>query len=138
MKTSAILAIATLLAAAAGMNGSCLAGEKTGAGARGILSGLAGSAVPTAELNSQHARGASNIKIDTTNIKIDAAKASGGDGSSFDNGFLHGNAVTGTSTTGMITTTNSVNNNMGITTVFQNSGNNSLFQQSTAINITLQ
>ena len=131
MKTSAILAIATLLAATVGVDGSCLAGEKTGAGARGIISVLAGSAVPTTELNSEHARG-------STNIKVDAAIAAGGNGSSFDNGLVHGNAVTGTSTTGMITTTNSVNNNMGITTVFQNSGNNSLFQQSTAINITLQ
>ena len=131
MKTSAILAIATLLAAAAGIDGSCLAGEKTGGGARSIVSELAGSAVPTAELNSEHARG-------STNIKIDAAAASGGNGSSFDNGLLHGNSVSGTSATGMITTTNSVNYNMGITTVFQNSGNNSLFQQSTAINITLQ
>ena len=131
MKTSAILAIATLLAAAAGIDGSCLAGEKTGAGARSIVSELAGSAVPTAELNSEHARGG-------TNIKVDAAAAVGGNGSSFDNGLVHGNAVGGTSTTGMITTTGSVNNNMGITTVFQNSGNNSLFQQSTAINITLQ
>jgi hypothetical protein len=131
MKTSAILAIATLLAAAAGIHGSCLAGEKTGAEARSIVSELAGSAVAPAELNSEHARG-------TTNIKLDAATAQGGAGSSFDNGLVHGNAVTGTSTTGMITTTNSVNNNMGITTVFQNSGNNSLFQQSTAINITVQ
>jgi hypothetical protein len=131
MKTSAILAIATLLAAAAGIDGSCLAGENTGAGARSIVSELAGSAVPTAELSSEHARG-------STNIKIDAATASGGNGSSFDNGMLHGNSVIGTSTTGTITTTGSVNNNMGITTVFQNSGNNSLFQQSTAINITLQ
>jgi hypothetical protein len=131
MKTSAILAIATVLAAAAGIHGSCLAGEKAGAGAQSILSALAGSAVPAAELGSQHARG-------STNIKIDAATASAGNGSSFDNGLLHGNSVIGTSVTGTITTTDSVNNNMGITTVFQNSGNNSLFQQSTAINITLQ
>ena len=126
MKTSASLAIVILLTAAAGIHGSCLAGEKTGAGARSILSGLAGSTVPTAELNSEHARG-------STNIKIDAAS-----GSSFDNGLVHGNSVAGTSTTGAIPTTGSINNNMGITTVFQNSGNNSLFQQSTAINITLQ
>jgi len=130
MKTSAILAIGTLLAAAAGFDGSCLAGEKTGAGARSIVSELAGSAVPTAELNSEHARG-------STNIKVDAAAASAGNGSSFDNGFLHGNSVSGTSATGTITTEGSVNNNMGITTVFENSGNNSLFQQSTAINITV-
>jgi hypothetical protein len=131
MKTSAILAIAIVLAAAAGTHGSCLAGEKTGAGAQSIIGTLAGSAVPAAELNSEHARGG-------TNIKVDAATASGGNGASFDNGFLHGNSVIGTSATGTITTTGSINNNMGITTVFQNSGNNSLFQQSTAINITLQ
>jgi hypothetical protein len=131
MKTSAILAITTLLAAAAGIDGLCLAGEKTGAGAPNIISVLAGSAVPTAELNSEHARGSANIKID-------AASASGGNGSSVDSGLVHGNAVIGTSATGTITTQGSVNNNMGITTVFQNSGNNSLFQQSTAINITLQ
>jgi hypothetical protein len=128
MKTSAALAIAALLAAAVGIHGSCLAGEKTGAGAPSVISILAGSAVPAAELNSQHARGSTNIKVD----------ALGGNGSSSDSGLVHGNAVIGTSTTGMISTTNSVNNNMGITTVFQNSGNNSLFQQSTAINITLQ
>jgi hypothetical protein len=131
MKTSATLAIAILLTAAAGIDGSCLAGEKTGAGARGIIGVLAGSAVPTAELNSQHARG-------STNIKVDAAAATGGNGSSFDNGFLHGNAVVGPSTTGGVSAQGSINGNMGITTVFQNSGNNSLFQQSTAINITLQ
>jgi hypothetical protein len=130
MKTSAIWAIATLLAAAAGIHGSCLAGEKAAAGARNIIGELAGSTVPEAALNSQHARG-------MTTIKVDAATASGGDGSSFDNGLLHGNSVIGTSATGMITTSNSVNNNMGITTVFQNSGNNSLFQQSTAITITI-
>ena len=113
------------------MDRSCLAGEKTGAGARSIVSELTGSAVPTAELSGEHARG-------TTNIKLDAASASGGNGSSFDNGLLHGNSVIGTSATGTIKTTGSINNNMGITTVFQNSGNNSLFQQSTAINITLQ
>ncbi len=131
MKTSAILAIAILVTAAAGIDGSCLAGEKTGAGAGSIIGVLAGSAVPTAELNSEHARG-------STNIKVDAATAAGGPGSSFDNGLVHGNTVTGTSATGYISTNNSVNNNMGITTVFQNSGNNSLFQQSTAINITVQ
>ena len=131
MKTSAILAIATLLAAVAGIYGLCLAGGRPGRRHRSIVSELAGSAVPTAELGSEHARG-------TTSIKIDAASASGGNGSSFDNGLVHGNSVIGTSATGTITTNGSVNNNMGITTVFQNSGNNSLFQQSTAINITLQ
>jgi hypothetical protein len=53
------------------------------------------------------------------------------------NGALRGNSVTGTSDTGTITTTGSINNNTGFTTVFQNSGNNSLFQQTTSINITV-
>lgn len=128
MKTSAIWAAAALFAAAAGIHGPCLAGEKAAGGPRNIIDELAGSAVPAADLNGQHARGSTNIKIDTTTA---------GDGSSFSDGAVRGNAVTGTSATGMITTSNSVNNNMGITTVFQNSGNNSLFQQSTAITITI-
>ena len=131
MKTSAIWAAAALFVAAAGSHGSCLAGEKAAGGPQNIISELAGSKVPAAELSSQHARGG-------TNIKIDAATALGGNGASFDNGFLHGNSVIGPSATGTIRTTDSINNNMGITTVFQNSGNNSLFQQSTAINITIQ
>jgi hypothetical protein len=128
MKTSAIWAAAAVIAAAAGIHGSCLAGEKAASGAQNIISELAGTAVPTAELNKQHARG-------STNINVNALTA--GDGSSFNEGALHGNAVIGTSATGLITTTNSINNNSGITTVFQNSGNNSMFQQSTAINITM-
>lgn len=128
MKTSATWAIATLLAAVAGIHGSCLAGETARPGAQTIIGELAGSAVPTAELNKQHARG-------STNINVKALTA--GDGASFNDGALRGNAVIGSSATGTISTTNSVNNNSGITTVFQNSGNNSLFQQSTAINITL-
>jgi hypothetical protein len=135
MKTPAIWAIATLLTAAAGVHGSCLASEKAPPGAHNIIGILAGSAVSIAELGGQHARGSTNINVNNT--KVDAANATGGDGAAFENGFLHGNSVSGTSTTGMITTTNSVNNNMGITTVFQNSGNNSLFQQSTAITINL-
>jgi hypothetical protein len=90
--------------------------------ASGILGALAGTAVPAAELSRQHARG-----IDT-NYTFDGALS---------NGALRGNAVIGPSDTGSISTTGSINNNTGITTVFQNSGNNSLFQQTTAINITV-
>ena len=126
MKTSAIWAATALFAAAAGSHGSCLAGEKAAGGPQNIIIELAGSRVPAAELSSQHARG-------STNIKIDAA----GDGGSFSDGAVRGNLVMGTSATGTITTTDSVNNNVGITTVFQNSGNNSLFQQSTAITISI-
>jgi hypothetical protein len=128
MKTTAIWAAAAVIAAALGIHGSCLAGETAVPGAQKIIGELAGTVVPAAELNSQHARGSTNI-----NVKAIAAGA----GASFDEGALHGNSVIGSSATGLITTTNSINNNTGITTVFQNSGNNSLFQQSTAINITL-
>jgi hypothetical protein len=128
MKTSATLSLAALLAAAVCMHGSCLAGENNAnSGAANILGALAGSAVPTAELSQQHARGTTNINVDTT-VNSDG---------SFNLGNVHGNAVSGNSATGTITTTGSINNNTGFTTVFQNSGNNSLFQQSTSIYITV-
>jgi hypothetical protein len=92
-----------------------------------ILGALAGAAVPAAELSQQHAQGINNINVDT-NYTFDGALS---------NGALRGNAVIGPSDTGSITTTGSINNNTGITTVFQNSGNNSLFQQTTSINITM-
>jgi hypothetical protein len=128
MKTSATLTLAALLAAAVCMRGSCLAGENNVNSRTGnILGALAGSAVPTAELGQQHARGTTNINVDTT-VNSDG---------SFNLGNVRGNAVGGNSATGTITTTGSINNNTGFTTVFQNSGNNSLFQQSTSIFITL-
>jgi hypothetical protein len=126
MKTRAIWAVATLLPAAFGVQGLCLADELgITPRARGILSALAGAAVPPAELSRHHARGIKNIDVGT-NYTFDGALS---------NGALRGNAVIGPSDTGSITTTGSINNNTGITTVFQNSGNNSLFQQTTSINI---
>jgi hypothetical protein len=128
MKTSATLTLAALLAAAVCTHGSCLAGENNANGGTGnILGALAGSAVPTAELSQQHARGTTNINVDTT-VNSDG---------SFNLGNVRGNAVGGNSATGTITTTGSINNNTGFTTVFQNSGNNSLFQASTSIFITV-
>ena len=133
MKTFAIWAVAAVLAGAIGVQDSCLAGEPgmTPPGmtpkASGILGALAGTAVPAAELSRQHARGIGTINLDT-NYTFDGALS---------NGALRGNAVIGPSDTGSITTTGSINNNTGITTVFQNSGNNSLFQQTTSINITV-
>jgi hypothetical protein len=133
MKISASWATAALLATAVGVHTSCLAGENGAAGRpASILGELAGSAVPAAELNRQHARGNTNI---TTNVNVDTTVNVDG---SFNLGTLRGNSVVGPSATGIITTTDSINNNTGITTVFQNSGNNSLFQQSMAINITVQ
>lgn len=126
MKTSATLTIAALLAAAVYTHGSCLAGENNAnSGTRNILGALAGSAVPTAELGRQHARGTTDINVDTT------ANSDG----SFNLGNVRGNAVGVNSATGTIT--GSINNNTGFTTVFQNSGNNSLFQASTSIFITV-
>ena len=126
MKTFAICAVATVLAAAFGAHGSCLAGELGAtASTPGILGALAGAAVPPAELGRQHARG---VASSDTNYTVDGALS---------NGALRGNTVFGPSNTGTITTTGSINNNTGITTVFQNSGNNSLFQQTTSINITV-
>ena len=128
MKTFAIWAVAGVLAGAFGTQGPSLAGELgMTPQASGILGALAGVAVPAAELSRQHARGINNISVDT-NYTFDGALS---------NGALRGNAVIGPSDTGSITTTGSINNNTGITTVFQNSGNNSLFQQTTAINITV-
>jgi hypothetical protein len=128
MKTSATWAVAALIFATAGAGGSCRVGEAGAAAQGGLLGALDGTAVPAAELGRQHARGSTNINIDTT-VNSDG---------SFNLGDLRGNAVVGTSATGIITTTNSINNNTGITTVFQNSGNNSLFQQSTSIFITVR
>jgi hypothetical protein len=122
IKTFAIWAAAAVLAGAFGVQGRCLAGESdVTPKASGILGALAGTALPAAELSRQQARG-------TTNYTFDGALS---------NGVLGGNAVIGPSDTGSITTTGSINNNSGITTVFQNSGNNSLFQQTTSINITV-
>jgi hypothetical protein len=127
MKTFAIWAVAAVLAGAFG-KGPSLAGELgMKPNASGILGALAGTAVPAAELSRQHARGIGTINLDT-NYTFDGALS---------NGALHGNAVIGPSDTGSISTTGSINNNTGITTVFQNTGNNSLFQQTTAINITM-
>jgi hypothetical protein len=128
MKTFAIWAVAAMLAAAVDVPSPSIAGESgTTPKATGALGALAGATVPAAELRQQHARGTNNINVDT-NYTFDGALS---------NGALRGNAVIGPSDTGSITTTGSINNNTGITTVFQNSGNNSLFQQTTAINITV-
>jgi len=128
MKISASWTAAALFAATVGVQGSCLAGEQGAkAGSAGLLGALAGTAVPAAELGRQHARGLQNIKVDS-NFAFDGSLSAGA---------VRDNAVIGNSNTGTITTSNSINNNTGITTVFQNSGNNSLFQQSTSIFITV-
>ena len=139
MKRSAIWAVAALLAAAVGIHGSCRAGENTASASNGILGALAGAVVPTAELSGQRARGIQNINVNTNtnNTTNNTSNYTIDSGAALSDGSLRGNAVIGNSATGTITTTGSINNNTGITTVFQNSGNNSLFQQTTSINITV-
>ena len=130
MKTSATLTVAAFLAASVGAQGLSLAAENHGSGVtRAIRGALLGSAVPATELGQQHARGIKITNIDS-NYTVDS-------GAALSNGALRGNSVVGTSDTGTITTSGSINNNSGFTTVFQNSGNNSLFQQSTSIYITV-
>jgi hypothetical protein len=102
-----------------GLHGSCLgAGMRSATAPSAVLEALAGATLSATELAGEHARG----------LVI---------GSAISDGTVTANAVVGTSVTGAITNTNSINNNVGITTVFQNSGNNSLFQQSTSIFITV-
>lgn len=52
--------------------------------------------------------------------------------------LLQDNQVGANSVTGNNTIAGSLNGTAGITTVFQNTGNNSVFQATTAINITLR
>src|SRR5215469_7885277 len=118
MKTSAIWAGAVLFASGVGIHGPCHAGETGSAAGPGkILGTLAGAAVSTDELGGQHARGNKTITIDTN--------------TSFTTNTNY------TADTGAAFSAGSVNNNTGITAVFQNTGNNSLFQQTTNIYITL-
>ena len=89
------------------------------AGPAGVLGTLAAAALPDAELGRGRAKGL---------LLTEAASS----------GFVADNRVGAQSVTGVITNTNSVNNNNGLTTVFQNTGNNSLFQSSTAIYINIK
>ncbi len=108
------VAVATMLLSAL-TAGTCLAAGKSSDRVLGVL---AGTAVSTAELGQQQARG-----IALTN--------------SVSSGTVSGNSVGAGAVTGTITNNNSINNNVGITTVFQNTGNNSLFQSSTSIFISV-
>lgn len=75
---------------------------------------LAGSAVSDHELRSQTARG---LPTDMYGSVQDNTNTAGGGGT--------------------ISDTNAITNNSGITTVFQNTGNNSLFQNQTVINVSI-
>jgi hypothetical protein len=124
MKASAIWAAASLLIAAVAASSPSLAAEagvSTNPGA--VLGVLAGTAVPSAELGKERARG---ITINT------------GSGAATAAGTSTANAVIGSPITGFISNDHSIDNNAGITSVLQNFGNNAVMQVSTTINITVQ
>lgn len=82
-----------------------------------IISSLGASAVPSAELAKMRA---GTETVAAVNLGSDT-----------------GNSVSN-STTGTVSNTNSVNNNIGLTSVMENTGNNSLLQSSMTVNITVQ
>lgn len=93
---------------------ACAAG--TGEQADPALAGLASTAVPTTQLRTM--RGGALV-VSSSNAGVDT-------GNSANN-----------SPTGAIMDNQSINNNTGITTIFQNTGNNALMQSSTTVNISL-
>ena len=90
-----------------------------GSSSDAVLNSLSGAAVSTAQLGALRARGSVVV-------------------SSENNGIVANNTISGNSTTGGIMDLKSANNNSGFTTIFQNTGNNSLMQSSTAIYISMQ
>lgn len=98
-----------------GYSGACMAGT----GADQLPAALAGSEVPAAQLGALRASGVPVV-------------------SSVSGGLVTDNTVGANSPTGSINDSQSINGNTGITNVFQNTGNNSLFQSSTTISITVR
>ncbi len=122
MKASAIWAAASLFAATLGVSGSCLAaGGETPATSAALIKALMGKAIPSAELGREHGRGLS------VNVN----------GSALNNANSTNNSVIDSPITGSIENDHSISNNVGITSVLQNLGNNSVLQSSTTINISV-
>jgi hypothetical protein len=111
--TAAIISVAASCALFSASHPAFAAGSSNPADA--ALSSLAGTAVPTTQLRTM--RG-SNLVV-SSNVGTDT-------GNSANN-----------SPTGKIVDNQSINNNAGITTVFQNTGNNALIQSSTTVNISV-
>ncbi len=121
MNRYAAWAIASLMVLVGGAPRICLAGDSD-SGKAAVLGTLSGAAVANSDLGKQHGRGINII---------------GGNGANINSGVLTDNSVAGFSVTGTIANTNSVNNNAGITTVLQNTGNNVIFQSAVNINISV-
>ena len=112
---ASIVALA-VLASATFQSSSRAAGPTSADSA--VLGTLAGAAIPPAQLGQFRGEGGVSLSLD--------------------DGKVTGNSVGPNSVTGSNTiASNSVSNNSGITTVFQNTGNNSLFQNSTSIYISV-
>jgi hypothetical protein len=124
MTRSAALVLASLLTTVVSASGSCSAADRDGpTGSFGVLGALAGTALPSAELGRERARG---IAVNVN-----------GSGSAISAGTSSANAVIGSPITGLISNDHSIDNNAGITSVLQNFGNNSIMQVSTTINISV-
>jgi hypothetical protein len=122
MTRSAALIVASLFTAVLSPSGSCQAADRAGPNEPfAVLRALAGTALPSAELGRERARG---IAINVN-----------GSGSAISAGTSSANAVIGSPITGLINNDHSIDNNAGITSVLQNFGNNSIMQVSTTINI---
>jgi hypothetical protein len=112
--TAAIISVAASCALFSASRPAFAAGSSDPTDA--ALSSLAGTAVPTTQLRTM--RGG-NLVVASGNVGIDT-----------------GNSANDSST-GKIIDNQSINNNAGITTIFQNTGNNALIQSSTTVNISV-
>mgnify|MGYP003365143355 CR=1 FL=1 len=112
------LGTALLVAAQLGISGAAFAQQPVVSGpaqaSGGIAGLLAGAAVSSRDLGLVAARG---LPSDMSASVQGNTNLSGGGG--------------------QITNQNALNNNTGITTIFQNTGNNSLFQNQTVVNISI-
>jgi hypothetical protein len=114
--SAAIISVAVSCALFSASRPAFAAGSGHTDPADAALSSLAGTAVPTTQLRAM--RGGA-LFVSSGNVGTDT-------GNSANN-----------SPTGKIIDNQSINNNTGITTIFQNTGNNSLMQSSTTVNISV-
>jgi hypothetical protein len=111
-KTFAIWAVAAMLAGAFGVQCACFAGEAEMT-PQANLGALAGTTVADVELGRQGARSIANFPVAGV----------------LSNAVTGNNAFFGHTATGTFGVIGSTNDNVGVTSVFPNSGINSVFQQ---------